>query len=63
VASAAYNFVRWMGGVIAPYASTKIADHFSVDTPYYVAAVVVVVAVAVMLFTRNAVEVHGPEAV
>jgi fucose permease len=52
-----------MGGVIAPYASTKIADHFSVDTPYYVAAVVVVVAVAVMLFTRNAVEVHGPEAV
>jgi ACDE family multidrug resistance protein len=63
VASASYNFVRWMGGVIAPFASTKIADHFSVDTPYYVAAVVVVVAVAVMLFTRNAVEVHGPEAV
>jgi ACDE family multidrug resistance protein len=63
VASASYNFVRWMGGVIAPYASTKIADHFDVSTPYYVAAVVVVFAVVVMLFTRNAVEVHGPEAV
>lgn len=63
VASAAYNFVRWMGGVIAPYASTKIAEHVDLSTPYYVAAGAAVVAVVVMLFTRNAVEAHGPHAV
>jgi hypothetical protein len=63
VASAAYNFVRWMGGVIAPYASTKIAEHADLSTPYYVAAGAAVIAVVVMLLTRNAVEAHGPHAV
>jgi sugar phosphate permease len=63
VASAAYNFVRWMGGVTAPYASTKIAEHADLSTPYYVAAGAAVIAVVVMLLTRNAVEAHGPHAV
>jgi len=63
VASAAYNFVRWMGGVIAPFAATKLAEEFNASVPYFVAAVVALIAIVVMLFTRNAVEAHGPRAV
>lgn len=63
VASAAYNFVRWMGGVIAPFASTELAEKFDPSVPYFTAAAAAVVAVTVMLFTRSAVEVHGPHAV
>lgn len=63
VASAAYNFVRWMGGVIAPFTATKLAERFDPSAPYYVAAAAAVFAVVVMLFTRNAVEAHGPHAV
>ncbi len=63
VASAAYNFVRWMGGVIAPYTATKIAEHVDLSTPYYVAAAAAFLAVVVMLLSRNAVEAHGPHAV
>lgn len=60
VASAGYNFVRWIGGVIAPFAATKMGEHFGVGVPYYVATVVAVLAVAVMLVSRNHVEAHGP---
>lgn len=63
VASAGYNFVRWMGGVIAPFAATKIGEGVGVAVPYYVAAVVAVVAIFVMMASRDHVEVHGPEAV
>ncbi|MDN5720858.1 MAG: MFS transporter [Corynebacterium sp.] len=63
VASAGYNFVRWMGGVIAPFAATKIGEGVGVAVPYYVAAVVAVVAILVMMASRDHVEVHGPEAV
>lgn len=63
VASAGYNFVRWMGGVIAPFAATKVGEGIGVPVPYYVAAVVAVLAVIVMLASRNHVEAHGPEAV
>ncbi|WP_420098891.1 MFS transporter [Corynebacterium sp.] len=63
VASAGYNFVRWMGGVIAPFAATKVGEGVGVAVPYYVAAVVAVIAVVVMLASRDHVEAHGPEAV
>lgn len=63
VASAGYNFVRWMGGVIAPFTATKLGEGVGVSVPYYVAAVVAVLAVIVMLASRNHVEAHGPEAV
>ncbi len=63
VASAGYNFVRWMGGVIAPFAATKVGEGVGVAVPYYVAAVVAVLAVFVMLASRNHVEAHGPQAV
>ncbi|MGP9724725.1 MFS transporter [Corynebacterium sp. AOP40-9SA-29] len=63
VASAGYNFVRWMGGVIAPFAATKIGEGVGVAVPYYVAAVVAVIAILVMMASRDHVEVHGPEAV
>ncbi|MEJ6548146.1 MFS transporter [Corynebacterium sp. USCH3] len=63
VASAGYNFVRWMGGVIAPFAATKVGEGVGVAVPYYVAAVVAVIAVVVMLASRDHVEAHGPETV
>lgn len=63
VASAGYNFVRWMGGVIAPFAATKLGEMVGVGVPYYVAAVVAVIAVVVMLASRNYVEAEGPGAV
>lgn len=63
VASAAYNFVRWMGGVIAPFASTKMAEYVDASIPYYVAGAAAVIAVVVMLFTRDRVEAQGPGAV
>ncbi|MDQ0735877.1 ACDE family multidrug resistance protein [Arthrobacter agilis] len=52
VASAGYNFVRWMGGALAPFAATKLAEIYNPQTTYAVAAVMVVVAGAVVLAGR-----------
>lgn len=48
VASAAYNFVRWVAGVIAPYAAPKIAEHFGAPATFLVAAGVVCIGIVVM---------------
>ncbi|WP_244185849.1 MFS transporter [Arthrobacter agilis] len=52
VASAGYNFVRWMGGALAPFAATKLAEVFDPRATYAVAAVMVLVAAGVILAGR-----------
>jgi MFS family permease len=48
VASAAYSFVRFMGGAIAPYLAGKLAEHVDTHLPFYVGAVAVVGAIVVL---------------
>jgi ACDE family multidrug resistance protein len=48
VASAAYGFVRFLGGGLAPFAAGKLAEHFTVHVPFTVGAVAVVAAVLVL---------------
>lgn len=52
VASAGYNFVRWMGGALAPFAATKLAEIYTPQTTYAVAAAMVLVAGAVVAAGR-----------
>ncbi|ABD89169.1 MFS transporter [Rhodopseudomonas palustris] len=53
VASAAYNFVRWFAGVIAPFAAPKIAEHFGASASFVVAAVSALAAAGVLLAMRG----------
>ncbi|SNS91521.1 MFS transporter [Actinoplanes regularis] len=54
VASAAYGFVRFIGGGLAPYAAGKMVDHWSIHVPFVVGAIAVLIGVAVL--TTG----HGP---
>ena len=48
VASAAYGFVRFLGGGLAPYVAGKLADHYNLHVPFVVGAVAVLLAIAVL---------------
>jgi MFS family permease len=48
VASAAYGFVRFIGGGLAPYAAGKLAEHFNLHVPFVVGAVAVVIGILVL---------------
>ncbi|KQU68622.1 MFS transporter [Phycicoccus sp. Root101] len=62
VASAAYSFVRFGGGAVAPYLAGKLGER-SVHIPFWVGSGAVVLAVLVLLTARREVmatdEVHG----
>jgi MFS transporter, ACDE family, multidrug resistance protein len=49
VASAAYSFVRFAGGAVAPYAAGKLGENVSVHAPFWMGAAAVAVAVVVLL--------------
>lgn len=53
VASAGYNFVRWFAGVIAPFATPKIAEAVNSETAFIVAAISALVAIAILMFGRR----------
>ena len=53
VASAAYSFVRFSGGAIAPFAAGKLGENVSVHAPFWMGAAAVVVAVLVLLAGRR----------
>ena len=53
VASAAYNFVRWFAGVIAPYAAPMIAEQFDTRATFLVAAASTAVAPLVLWRMRR----------
>lgn len=48
VASAAYGFVRFIGGGLAPFAAGKLVEHFNLHVPFAIAAVAVLAAVFVL---------------
>jgi MFS family permease len=54
VASAAYSFVRFCGGAIAPFTAGKLAEHVSVGSPFYLGAGMTAIAVGVLWFYRDA---------
>ncbi|HXA31350.1 MAG TPA: MFS transporter [Acidimicrobiales bacterium] len=48
VASAAYGFVRFIGGGLAPYCAAKLAIAFNVQVPFYLGAGTVVIAIGLL---------------
>jgi MFS family permease len=48
VASAAYGFVRFIGGGLAPYCAARLAAGLNVHVPFYLGAATVVVAIAIL---------------
>ncbi|SEG90752.1 Predicted arabinose efflux permease, MFS family [Nonomuraea solani] len=52
VASAGYNFVRWMGGALAPFIATKLGEEIGVAVPYALGAVCCLIGMAI-LYTRR----------
>ncbi|HKR71985.1 MAG TPA: MFS transporter [Streptosporangiaceae bacterium] len=48
VASAAYGFVRFIGGGLAPFFAGKMAERWGVHVPFYIGAISVVLAIAVL---------------
>jgi ACDE family multidrug resistance protein len=48
VASAAYGFVRFIGGGIAPFVAGLLVDVFNVHVPFYLGAVALVIAALVL---------------
>lgn len=60
-ASAAYSFVRFSGGAVAPYAAGRLGEEVSLHAPFWMGAAAVVVGVLVLLVGRRFVEQdHGP---
>ncbi|HET8606672.1 MAG TPA: MFS transporter [Gaiellaceae bacterium] len=61
-ASAAYSFVRFIGGAIAPWLAGRFGERFSPHVPFYVGAAAVVVAIVVLQLHRtHVVEEHHAE--
>ena len=52
VASAAYSFVRFTGGAVAPFLAGKLAEHIGPDVPFFVGAAAVAVAIGVLAAGR-----------
>jgi len=56
VASAAYSFVRFSGGAVAPWAAGRLDEEVSVHAPFWMGAAAVGVAVVVLAVGRRYVE-------
>jgi MFS transporter, ACDE family, multidrug resistance protein len=54
VASAAYSFVRFTGGAIAPFVAGKLAEHVSVGSPFYLGAGMTAIAIGMLWVYRDA---------
>jgi len=53
VASAAYSFVRFTGGAIAPFLAGKLGEHVSPGTPMFVGAAMVALSVVALGASRR----------
>lgn len=62
VASAAYSFVRFSGGAIAPYAAGKLGENVSVHAPFWMGAGAVGVAVLILAVGRRHLDAQTPPA-
>jgi fucose permease len=63
VASAGYNFVRWMGGAVAPFAAASIAERFGPQVPFFTAGGLMLVSIAVVVGGRRYLRAHQPQGV
>ena len=54
VASAAYSFVRFCGGAVAPFVAGKLGEHVSVASPFYLGAGMTAIAIVVLWHYRDA---------
>lgn len=52
VASAAYSFIRFMGGAAAPFLAGKLAEWYIPSIPFYVGAVACVLSILVLMSGR-----------
>ena len=53
VASAAYSFVRFSGGAIAPYLAGRLGEEINVHVPFWVGSGAVVLAALVLTLGRR----------
>lgn len=53
VASAAYSFVRFLGGAVSPFLAGKLAEWYNSATPFYFGGAMVLVAVIVLAVRRR----------
>ena len=53
VASAAYSFIRFVGGAAAPFLAGVLAEQFTPSVPFYVGAAAVVISILVLLSGRT----------
>ncbi len=53
IASAAYSFVRFVGGAIAPWLAGKLAEWYSPHIPFYVGAGAVCISIGVLYSGRH----------
>lgn len=54
IASSAYSFVRFCGGAVAPFVAGKLAEHVSVQAPFYLGAGMTSIAIGLLWFYRTA---------
>jgi predicted MFS family arabinose efflux permease len=57
VASAAYSFVRFSGGAVAPWLAGKLGENVSVHAPFWMGAAAVTVGVLILVACRSAVRI------
>ncbi len=48
VASAAYGFIRFIGGGLAPFAAGLLAEHYNVHVPFFIGSATVLLSIAVL---------------
>ncbi|MGZ4460850.1 MAG: MFS transporter [Oryzihumus sp.] len=58
VASAAYSFVRFSGGAVAPYLAGKLGENVSVHAPFWMGAGAVLLGVVVLWIGRHTLMGH-----
>ncbi|WP_284982559.1 MFS transporter [Arthrobacter sp. efr-133-TYG-118] len=63
VASAGYNFVRWMGGALAPFVAAQLGEHFGPQVPFFAAALALAFAILVAVGGRRYLKSHEPHLV
>ncbi|MEZ2372677.1 MFS transporter [Arthrobacter sp. RCC_34] len=63
VASAGYNFVRWMGGALAPFIAAQLGENFGAQVPFFFAAVIMVLSLVAIFTGRKYLNAHEPHIV
>jgi MFS transporter, ACDE family, multidrug resistance protein len=60
IASSAYSFIRFCGGAIAPFVAGKLAEHVSVQAPFYLGAGMTAIGIGVLWIYRGALRPAAP---